>query len=102
MGVLRRGGAPFRSSRRFAEMGINVTSAARDVSDIGLGAMLGSTVLVIPVIVTTAYLATRKGALKVLTRSTRSIVVIITSRSIRGLLPSRRCLTWRSSRSSLY
>ncbi len=46
------------------EMGINVTSAARDVSDIGLGAMLGSTVLVIPVIVTTAYLATRKGALE--------------------------------------
>ena len=46
------------------EMGINVTSAARDVSDIGLGAMLGSTVLVIPVIVTTAYLATRKAALE--------------------------------------
>ena len=65
MGVLRRGGGLLLGlAAASPEMGINVTSAARDVSDIGLGAMLGSTVLVIPVIVTTAYLATRKGALE--------------------------------------
>ena len=83
------------------EMGINVTSAARDVSDIGLGAMLGSTVLVIPVIVTTAYLATRaalEGADKEHKKHRRDHYVAVD----KGALPSRRCLTWRSSRSSLY
>ena len=46
------------------EIGINVTSAARGVSDIGLGAMLGSNVLAIPLMVATAYVATRKSGLK--------------------------------------
>lgn len=46
------------------EIGINVTSAARGVSDIGLGAMLGSNVLAIPLMVATAYFATRKSGLK--------------------------------------
>ncbi|MEP2723214.1 sodium:calcium exchanger [Roseibium sp.] len=46
------------------EIGINVTSAARGVSDIGLGAMLGSNVLAIPLMVATAYFATRKSGLQ--------------------------------------
>lgn len=46
------------------EIGINVTSAARGVADIGLGAMLGSNVLAIPLMVATAYVATRKSGLK--------------------------------------
>jgi cation:H+ antiporter len=45
------------------EIGINTTSAIRGVSDIGLGAMLGSNVIAIPLMVAVAYLATRKGAL---------------------------------------
>ena len=36
------------------EIGINVTSAIRGVGDIGLGAMLGSNVIAIPIMVTTA------------------------------------------------
>jgi cation:H+ antiporter len=42
------------------EIGINTTSAIRSVSDIGLGALLGSNVLAIPIMVLTAYVATRK------------------------------------------
>jgi cation:H+ antiporter len=42
------------------EIGINTTSAIRGVSDIGLGALLGSNVLAIPIMVVTAYAATRK------------------------------------------
>lgn len=42
------------------EIGINTTSAIRGVSDIGLGALLGSNVLAIPMMVVTAYFATRK------------------------------------------
>lgn len=41
------------------EIGINTTSAVRGVSDIGLGAMLGANILAIPIMVTTAYIATR-------------------------------------------
>ena len=41
------------------EIGIAVTSAARGVSDISLGASLGSNVLAIPAMVLVAYLATR-------------------------------------------
>lgn len=42
------------------EIGINATSAIRGVGDIGLGALLGSNVLAIPMMVVVAYLATRK------------------------------------------
>ena len=42
------------------EIGINATSAIRGVGDIGLGALLGSNVLAIPMMVVTAYVATRK------------------------------------------
>lgn len=45
------------------EIGINATSAVRGVADIGLGAMLGSNALAIPIMVATAYLATRKADL---------------------------------------
>ncbi|WP_230534401.1 sodium:calcium antiporter [Microvirga roseola] len=42
------------------EIAINTTSAIRGVTDIGLGAMLGSNILAIPTMVTVAYFATRK------------------------------------------
>ncbi len=45
------------------EIGINTTSAIRGVSDIGLGAMLGSNVIAIPLMVATAYMFTRKEKL---------------------------------------
>ncbi len=45
------------------EIGINTTSAIRGVSDIGLGVMLGSNVIAIPLMVITGYLATRKEEL---------------------------------------
>jgi cation:H+ antiporter len=45
------------------EIGINLTSAVRGVGDIGLGAMLGSNVVAIPIMVTTAYVATRRKRL---------------------------------------
>lgn len=45
------------------EIGINVTSAIRGVADIGLGAMLGANIIVVPILVITAYLATRKKEL---------------------------------------
>jgi cation:H+ antiporter len=45
------------------EIGINTTSAVRGVSDIGLGAMLGSNVIAIPLMVATAYIVTRKAKL---------------------------------------
>lgn len=46
------------------EMGINITSAIRGVSDIGLGAMMGANLIAIPLVVTVAYWAygkTRTG-----------------------------------------
>ena len=46
-----------------SEIGINTTSALRDVTDIGLGMSLGSNVLAIPLTVTVVYLATRKRRL---------------------------------------
>lgn len=46
-----------------SEVGINITSALRDVSGIGLGMSLGSNVLAIPLTVTVVYLATRKRRL---------------------------------------
>ena len=45
------------------EIGINISSAARGVSDIGLGAMLGSNIIAIPLMVTTAYIVTRRADL---------------------------------------
>lgn len=45
------------------EIGINVVGASRGVSDIGLGVMLGSNIAAIPIIITTAYLATRTANL---------------------------------------
>ena len=43
------------------EIGINATSAFKQVGDIGLGTMLGSNIIAIPVVVTTAYIASRKA-----------------------------------------
>ncbi len=46
------------------EIGIAAASAARGVSDISLGASLGSNVLAIPAMVTVAYLATRTETIR--------------------------------------
>jgi len=53
------GGAVVGLAAASPEIGINVMSAARGVSDIGLGVMFGSNIIAIPVMVTTAYLASR-------------------------------------------
>ncbi|WP_199194380.1 sodium:calcium antiporter [Pleurocapsa sp. CCALA 161] len=45
------------------EIGINTTSAITGVSDIGLGTMLGSNIIAIPLVVTTAYWASRRERL---------------------------------------
>jgi cation:H+ antiporter len=45
------------------EIGINTTSALKQVADIGLGTMLGSNIIAIPMVVTTAYIASRKSQL---------------------------------------
>lgn len=45
------------------EIGVNTTSAIRGVSDIGLGASLGSNVIAIPLIVTVTFIASRKRTL---------------------------------------
>jgi cation:H+ antiporter len=45
------------------EIGINITSAVRGVVDIGLGAMLGSNIVAIPLVMTVAYWASRKAKL---------------------------------------
>ncbi|SFH26506.1 cation:H+ antiporter [Palleronia marisminoris] len=54
------GGAFVGLAAASPEIGINTTSAIRGVGDIGLGALLGSNVLAIPMMVLTAYIATRK------------------------------------------
>lgn len=54
------GGAFVGLAAASPEIGINTTSALRGVGDIGLGALLGSNVLAIPLMVVTAYVATRK------------------------------------------
>ena len=54
------GGAFVGLAAASPEIGINATSALRGVGDIGLGALLGSNVLAIPMMVLTAYFATRK------------------------------------------
>jgi cation:H+ antiporter len=57
------GGAFVGLAAASPEIGINSTSALRGVGDIGLGALLGSNVLAIPMMVVTAYLATRKSGI---------------------------------------
>lgn len=42
------------------EVAVNITSAARGVSNIGLGNLLGSNIISIPLMVTIAYFASRK------------------------------------------
>ncbi|MEC9489476.1 MAG: hypothetical protein UMU04_00880 [Halanaerobiales bacterium] len=43
------------------EVSINITSAVRGVSDIGLGNLLGSNIISIPLIITVSYFASRKS-----------------------------------------
>lgn len=54
------GGSLIAIATASPEIGINVTSAFRDVADIGLGAMLGANIIAIPIVVTVAYLAARR------------------------------------------
>ena len=54
------GGALIGLAAASPEIGINITSAARGVGDIGLGTMFGSNVIAIPLMIITAYIATRK------------------------------------------
>ena len=53
------GGALIGIAAASPEIGINIASAVTGVEDIGLGTMLGSNVIAIPLMVTTAYIATR-------------------------------------------
>lgn len=53
------GGAFVGLAAASPEIGINVVSAMRGVSDIGLGVMFGSNIVAIPLMVTIAYLASR-------------------------------------------
>ena len=57
------GGALIGLAAASPEIGINVTSAYRGVSDIGLGVMLGSNIVAIPLMMTIAYVASRKQSL---------------------------------------
>ena len=57
------GGAFIGLAAASPEIGINTASAIRGVSDIGLGAALGSNVLAIPLVVSAAYWASRKERL---------------------------------------
>ena len=54
------GGALVGIAAAGSEIGINIASAYRGVSDIGLGMILGSNIVSIPLIVTIAYLGSRK------------------------------------------
>ncbi|MFB6303683.1 MAG: sodium:calcium antiporter [Haloferacaceae archaeon] len=54
------GGALLAVVTAAPEIGINSVSALRDVSDIGLGNLLGSNIVSIPLVFTTAYLASRR------------------------------------------
>ena len=53
------GGALIALATASPEIGTNAVSALRGVTDIGLGNLLGSNIVSIPVIVVTAYVATR-------------------------------------------
>lgn len=57
------GGAFVGLAAASPEISINTVSALRGVSDIGLGVMLGSNIVSMPLIVTVAYLASRKRGL---------------------------------------
>lgn len=57
------GGALIGLAAASPEIGINITSAYRGVSDIGLGVMLGSNIIAIPLMMTIAYVASRKASL---------------------------------------
>ena len=57
------GGALIGIASASPEIGINVASALRGVSEIGLGAALGSNVIAIPLVVAVAYWASRKQQL---------------------------------------
>lgn len=54
------GGALVGLAAASPEVGINVASAIRGVSDIGLGAALASNVIAIPLVVAVAYVASRR------------------------------------------
>lgn len=56
------GGSLIAIATASPEIGINVTAAFRDVSSIGLGAMLGANIIAIPIVVTVAYMAARRAA----------------------------------------
>ena len=53
------GGALIGVAAASPEIGINITSAVTGVGNIGLGTMFGSNVVAIPLMVITAYIATR-------------------------------------------
>ncbi|MEP0547671.1 MAG: sodium:calcium exchanger [Rhodothermales bacterium] len=57
------GGALIGLAAASPEVGIATSAAMRGVSDIGLGSSVGSNVIAIPIMVVTAYLATRKRRL---------------------------------------
>ncbi len=57
------GGAVVALATASPELGVNITSAVRGVSGIGLGQALGSNVIAIPLTVTVGYLATRRRRL---------------------------------------
>lgn len=64
MGLTEGAGAAFvRIAAASPEIGINTTSVIRGVSDIGLGVMFGSNILAIPLVITTAYWASRAAKL---------------------------------------
>lgn len=57
------GGALIGLAAASPEIGINITSAYRGVSDIGLGVMFGANIVAIPLMMTIAYVASRKRSL---------------------------------------
>lgn len=57
------GGAFVGLAAASPEVGINIASAVRGVGDTGLGAAIGSNILAIPLVMTVAYIASRKAAL---------------------------------------
>jgi cation:H+ antiporter len=57
------GGALIGLAAASPEIGINITSASRGVADIGLGVMLGSNIVAIPLMMTIAYAASRSASL---------------------------------------
>jgi cation:H+ antiporter len=76
------------------EVGVNITSAVRGVSEIGLGVMLGSTVIGIPALVTVTYLATRTRQIPGDPNHDQHLENTWCA-SIRLPLRCKRCPTWR-------